>query len=201
MDRVHISLTETEKIFFTSDLHFEHRNILNFCHRPYDNINHMNEELIKNWNNTVSDNDIVFILGDIYWFEGRHECKKLLEQLNGKTIYIVPGNHDKVKTFELLSERFIILDSCVTLWVTINNKIKELFLCHFPLATWPHVGNGAIHLFGHIHSGPLCENRIDIPGKDLILKTGKCYDVGVDNNNFTPIEFQEIYNKLNYDKS
>lgn len=201
MDRIHISLLETEKIFFTSDLHFEHRNILNFCHRPYDNIKQMNKELIKNWNNTVSDNDIVFILGDIYWFEGRHECKKLLEQLNGKTIYIVPGNHDKIKTFELLSERFIILDSCVTLWVTINNKIKELFLCHFPLATWPHVENGAIHLFGHIHSGPLCENRIDIPGKDLILKTGKCYDVGVDNNNFTPIEFQEIYNKLNYDKS
>jgi calcineurin-like phosphoesterase family protein len=200
MDKIHILLSETEKIFFTSDLHFEHRNILSFCHRPYDNIKQMNEELIKNWNNTVSDNDTVFILGDIYWFEGRHECKRLLEQLNGKTIYIVPGNHDKIKTFELLSERFVVLDSCVTLWVTIDGKIKELFLCHFPLATWPHFENGAIHLFGHIHSGPLSENKIDIPKQDLILKPN-CYDVGVDNNNFTPIELREIYNKLNYDKS
>jgi hypothetical protein len=68
------------------------------------------------------------------------------------------------------------------------------------MATWPHHDRKAIHLFGHIHSGSNCDNNaIDVPGKDLILKFGKCYDVGVDNNNYTPIELTEILNEINCD--
>ena len=68
------------------------------------------------------------------------------------------------------------------------------------MATWPHHDRKAIHLFGHIHSGPNCDNNaVDVPGKDLILKFGKCYDVGVDNNNYTPIELNYIQSKLSDD--
>jgi calcineurin-like phosphoesterase family protein len=117
--------------------------------------------------------------------------------LNGKAIHIIPGNHDKIKTFELLSDRFFIHDSVVTAWVNEHGKkgINDLYLQHVPAATWPHFEKAAIHLFGHIHSGPLSENEVDVPGQDLILKP-RCYDVGVDNNDFFPIEVRDVYNKL-----
>lgn len=199
MDKVFIELTDKNKdtkIFFTSDPHFGHKNILNFCHRPFSNTKEMEKSLIENWNSVVGKEDIAFILGDVMWFEARSECKKTLEKLNGKEIHIIPGNHDKLGTFEYLSDRFIIHDSCVTCWIKTYNGTNQVFLCHFPLATWPHFESNALHFFGHIHSGPLSDNRVDIPGQDLMLKTGKCYDVGCDNNNYTPIEIRDIYNKL-----
>ena len=196
MDKVFIELAKGQKIFFTSDPHYGHRNILTFCHRPFKDTKEMEKSLIENWNSVVGDNDIAFILGDVMWFEGRTECKKVLEQLKGKEIHIVPGNHDKLETFEYLSDRFIIHDSIVTCWVKTFNGTNQLFLCHFPMATWPHFEQQAVHLFGHIHSGQLSENRVDKIGEDLVVKEGKCYDVGCDNNNYTPIEVRDIYNKL-----
>lgn len=197
MDKIKIQIDENEKIWFTSDLHFEHKNILKFCNRPYETIKDMNIDLINRWNSVVGDDDIAFILGDVMWFDSRTECKKTLEKLRGKEIHIIPGNHDTIKSFEYLSDRFIIHDSCVTCYITTATGINELFLCHFPMATWPHWENNTIHLFGHIHSGPLSSNAVDNPGDDLILKDGKCYDVGADNNNYTPIEIRDIYSKLN----
>ena len=198
MDKLYITLEKGQKIFFTSDPHYGHRNILNFCKRPFTNTKEMEKALIENWNSVVGDNDIAFILGDVMWFEGRNECRKILEQLKGKVIHIIPGNHDNKETFEYLSDRFIIHDSIVTLWVKTFNGTNEMFLCHTPQATWPHWEKTAAHFFGHIHSGPRSECAVDIPGKDLQLKEGRCYDVGCDNNEYTPIEVRDIYKKLIY---
>lgn len=197
MDRVSIDLTENQKLFFTSDLHFQHKNILAFCHRPYETVKDMENGLISNWNNVVNNDDIVFLLGDVCWFKSRHECKKLLNKLNGKEIHILLGNHDVLKTFELLDDRFIIHSDVVNLYVrTQSNTVYELYLSHLPLATFPHkVRQRVYHFYGHIHSGPLCENKIDILGKDLIMLPNT-YDVGVDNNNYTPIALEEIIEKL-----
>ena len=199
MEKVSLTLEKGQKIFFTSDPHYGHRNILKFCERPYANTNEMEIDLIAKWNSVVSNNDIAVILGDIVWFDGRTNTQRILEQLNGKEIHIIPGNHDKISNFEYLSDRFIIHDSIVTFFIKTNSGIKEVFACHFPMATWPHHERNAIHVFGHIHSGPHSNNAVDVPGKDLILKFGKCYDVGVDNNNYTPIELESIYQKLNSD--
>ena len=200
MDKLTITLEKDQKVFFTSDPHYGHRNILKFCNRPYNDTKEMEQDLIKRWNSVVSNNDIAFILGDIVWFDGRSNTQRILEQLNGKEIHIIPGNHDDRRNFEYLSERFIFHDSIVTCFINTGEGIKEVFLSHFPMATWPHHDRKAIHLFGHIHSGPNCDNNaIDVPGKDLLLKFGKCYDVGVDNNNYTPIELTEILNEINCD--
>ena len=80
MDKVFIELQKGQKIFFTSDPHYGHRNILNFCNRPFKDTKEMEKALIENWNSVVGDNDIAFILGDVMWFEGRNDCKKVLEQ-------------------------------------------------------------------------------------------------------------------------
>ena len=199
MQKVHITLKPNQKIFFTSDLHIGHRNILQFCNRPYLDMKDMTQGLIENWNKVVGEDDIVFDLGDMFWFDGRHEVRRFVKELNGK-LYKISGNHDmnSRRLFELCEpEKVEVLDDIVTLYlegVPGERKILEICLCHYPLATFPHFEH-AIQLFGHIHSGPFSGASIDIPGKDLILKKNQ-YDVGVDNNNYTPIEIREILKKL-----
>ena len=56
MDKVHITLQKNQKLFFTSDPHFGHNNILRFCHRPFQDMKHMCQSLIDNWNSVVGNN-------------------------------------------------------------------------------------------------------------------------------------------------
>lgn len=79
------------KIWFTSDLHFGHRNVIQYCNRPFIDIQTMTEGLIKIWNDTVNKGDLVYVLGDFSlnpkW------SKEILPRLNGDKI-LIPGNHD-----------------------------------------------------------------------------------------------------------
>lgn len=78
------------KIFVTSDLHLDHKNIIRYCKRPFKNVEEMNKTLVKNWNKTVGKNDVVFFLGDLCFHS---EPVKWMSQLNGHIIFI-KGNHD-----------------------------------------------------------------------------------------------------------
>lgn len=202
MQKLHFDYQEGRKIFFTSDLHIGHRNILRFCQRPFLDLKDMATDIAANWNSVVGENDIIFDLGDMFWWNSRHEVKKFVDKLNG-TIYKVPGNHDMDcrRLFELCDpEKVTVLDDISVVWIENlfpeTNRVTELWLSHMPLMTWPHRGNGAINLFGHIHSGPLSTASMDVPEKDLHLWPKQQYDVGADNNNYTPIEIQEIFKKL-----
>ena len=70
-------------LFFTSDTHFWHSNIIKYCNRPFMDIEEMNEEIIKRWNDKIEKDDLVFHLGD-FAFCGPSQYKTLLERLNGK---------------------------------------------------------------------------------------------------------------------
>ena len=59
--------------------------------------------------------------------------------------------------------------------------------------TWSHRDKGAINLFGHIHSGNRCENDYD---QDLPLWSGQQLDVGIDNQNYTPVSFEDVLYQL-----
>lgn len=195
MDKLNITLEEGQKIFFSSDQHFGHRNVIDFCDRPFTDTKEMGGALISNWNSKVSNNDIVFVLGDMFWFHGRHEIKKVAGKLNGKTIYIVPGNHCKREAYELCDERYILLDDISAIYLRNEGEpqcIAEIFISHCPLMTWPHRDRGAYNFFGHIHSGPRTKAKVD---QDLPL-FDRQYDVGVDNNEYYPIEFNEILEKI-----
>ena len=69
------------KVFFTSDTHFYHGNIIRFCNRPFKDVEMMNETIIANWNNTIGQDDIVFHLGD-FCLGGSAEWTKILDRLN-----------------------------------------------------------------------------------------------------------------------
>jgi calcineurin-like phosphoesterase family protein len=52
------------KIYFSSDHHFSHSNVIKYCNRPYTSVQEMNEDLIQRWNNQVKPEDTVYYLGD-----------------------------------------------------------------------------------------------------------------------------------------
>jgi calcineurin-like phosphoesterase family protein len=149
----------------------------------------MNETLITNWNNVVSKKDTVIHIGD-FAFKQSEVIKSVFERLNGN-IHILLGNHDnikQIKTVNFASVRegfwdFSFFDS--------NKKEQtKVFLCHFPLLSWNSSAykEGRCHLYGHVHTSPYrkYENVGFHPGS---------YDVGVDNNNFTPVLITDAIEK------
>lgn len=168
--------------YFISDTHFFHKNIIRLCNRPFKDIDEMNSILIRNWNNKVKKEDTIYILGD-FGFANSNKLFNILQCLNGKK-HLIIGNHDK----DLLKS-----EQCKKCFESINsykeisiNNIK-IILFHYPILDWNGMYRDSIHLYGHIHNSPL-------PYK--INKNA--YNVGVDNNNFEPISFEEILKKINY---
>ena len=80
-------------VYFISDTHFGHRNIIRYSNRPYETVGEMDGDLIKNWNDTISPNDVVYHLGD-FCLRGVDYTQNVVNQLNG-TKKILLGNHDR----------------------------------------------------------------------------------------------------------
>ena len=174
--------------YFTSDNHFFHRKIIEYCDRPFSTIEEMNFELIKRYNSLVNKNDTVYFLGDFAFTKNVNDIINVLQQLNGNKHFIC-GNHDKIMLHDIIKKQFVTFT---------ESNIKEILvddvyitLCHYPMLTWHNAMRGTWQLFGHIHSGIL-SNATE---KDLSLKPSQ-YDVGVDAWNYYPVSFEDIRDKL-----
>jgi len=86
-------IQSNEKIFVFSDTHFDHKNIIEYCNRPFHSTKQMNEKLVENWQNVVNHNGKVFFLGDMSYSRNRRSIDYWLGQLAGEIFYI-RGNHD-----------------------------------------------------------------------------------------------------------
>lgn len=189
-----------QEYFFTSDQHFGHFNIIKHCKRPYSSCEEMDEDMIAKWNNLVGENDIVWHLGDFAWFKLSKDeiVERYLKRLNGK-INIIFGNHDKaIKNITLFNEAYNRSKKLLSKERYIKVKIKEknFVLSHYCMISWPGRSynkkrKGSYHLFGHSHTHPIHKPYKFIPYS---------YDVGVDNNDFCPIPFDEIVRKLELTK-
>ena len=80
------------RVFIISDTHFGHEAIIRYCNRPFASVEEMDQVMIKRWNETVSNKDIVIHLGD-FSFYGKYKTREIIQKLNGKKILIM-GNHD-----------------------------------------------------------------------------------------------------------
>ena len=185
--------TSKSEVFFTSDTHFGHSNIIKYCARPFDTTNNMDEALINNWNAKVPKDGIVYHLGDFAWGSINY-WEKIREQLNGEII-LVYGNHDeKYLNNERMYKLFKEVIPQKKIWI---NKIP-IYMNHYPFLCFggSYKGLGATwQLFGHVHSNPRSEEGLD--HKRLVNCFPTQYDVGVDNNNFTPISFDELHSYIN----
>lgn len=180
-------------IWFTSDIHFWHQNVLKkeFCTRPFTTIEEMNEAIVRNWNRVVRKQDFVVVVGDTF-FCGTMEARTIMDRLNGTKI-LVTGNHDR---------NFLTMLNCGFSWVCEKMVMKiadqEVLISHYPFREpWTRTlkkailgkkrtrymerrpinrGNWLIH--GHTHSKQQLK--------------GKMIHVGVDAWNYTPVSISVI---------
>ena len=82
------------KTFFTSDTHFNHANVIQYCGRPFASVDEMNREMIARWNSTVGPDDTVYHLGD-FALGKFAKAAPILHRLNGARKILVLGNHDR----------------------------------------------------------------------------------------------------------
>ncbi|MBQ9310150.1 MAG: metallophosphoesterase [Bacteroidales bacterium] len=175
---------EPGDVWFTSDTHFWHENIIRFCKRPFGSISEMNDELVRRWNETVPPDGIVFHLGD-FAFGGPKQWNDVLSRLNGH-IYLILGNHDMKQVRQGFMGRFV----HVTQQMTIRVGGQPIVLNHNPFLCYGGSYRNVWQLFGHVHSGPLSDQGKDIGRLSVLFP--RQYDVGVDNNDFRPVSFNEI---------
>lgn len=158
-------------IWIISDTHFGHANIIKYCDRPFESVQHMDETMIENWNRVVKPHDKVYHLGDVFMkVDG-----SILERLNGKKRLIV-GNHDDIKN-PILFNNF----EKIMLWK--DFKEHGVLLSHVPVHH-ESIIRDRINVHGHIHQRQvlLSEGGID--------RRYRC--VCVEHINYTPIHIEEL---------
>ena len=172
-------------IYLTSDTHFNHANILKYepITRPFETIEEMNETIISNWNKTVKEEDIVYVLGD--FFMGKlDEIENIYNRLNGKII-LIRGNHDTKNRLAYYEELGVEIKDIEY----ISYKGRFFILCHFPIASEEFMqmvrrdNSEVVVLYGHIHSNA---------PKGYVDGT---YHIGADTNNLTPISLEQVWSE------
>ena len=129
--------------FYIADMHIDHKNILSYDNRPFFDANDMLQTMIQNWNDRVTDDDSVYILGDMFW--KNPSAVDILRQLNGNK-YLIKGNHDDIS--DEIEKEFV--------WIKDYAEIKDndrfIVLCHYPIPCFRNHYYGWYHLYGHVHS-------------------------------------------------
>lgn len=154
--------------FFTADEHYGHANVIRFNDRPFTDVNDMNEGLIERFNQKVGDsqNNLTIHCGDFSWAKKYRDAKRIIDRLNGQHVFLM-GSHDvwlKNSPHHEIWER------------RINGQ--SVICCHYSMRVWAKSHYGSWHCFGHSHGN--------------LESFGKSWDVGVDNNNYEPVSFDEL---------
>lgn len=185
-------------VFFTSDTHFGHQNIIRFCNRPWATIAEHDQALIDNWNAIVPEDAVVFHLGDFCYKGGGFPTIQHLKGLLRGQIVLIRGNHDpdtrKRQNIQNLQQLFAgVYDQ-----LQIEVEGQRILMSHYPLLTWPHAygEHPTWQIFGHIHL------RKSITGSDAFIVEQCCrptqYEVGVDLNGYKPVSFQNLKERIKY---
>lgn len=153
------------RVFITSDSHFGHKNIIEYCNRPFADVDEMNAALIERWNSVVGKDDMVIHLGDV-GLGSREKIGAIVRQLNGRKMLIM-GNHDHFRENQYREMGFETVSRFPILW----NKF--FLLSHAPLEL--SETNPFFNIYGHIHTDEEYQDT----------SNSKC--VCVERTNYTPI--------------
>ena len=168
--------TQQHRLWFTADLHLGHTNIMRYCNRPFKSVAEMDAEIIQRWNTRISEQDAVFVLGDITM--NGEAFYQYIDQLCGR-VYILPGNHDWrwLKGFEAQGG-VEVLAPLVDLQVVDAEGRHDVVLCHYAMRVWNKSHYGAYHFYGHSHGG--------------LDGVGRSVDVGVDVWDYAPVAWETL---------
>lgn len=196
-------------LFFSSDHHFWHQNIIAYCNRPFSSVEEMNEALIDRWNSVVSPEDTVYCIGDFSL--AIRPVETIPSMLNGTKI-LIPGNHDWCHSYHKKSRRDGVAHWTQRYtdngWIVLPeqtqiNAPNVVQICHFPYASaendnyvdkyakYRPEDNGDVLLCGHVH-GAWDTKRSH--------KNSLMINVGVDVRGFAPISLNEIVDIIDKNK-
>lgn len=155
------------KTWITSDLHWGHKNIMKFCPesraRFRNDLDYMNETMVKEWNELIAPEDLVYILGDVAFLPAAR-ATAVMRRLNGRKI-LVEGNHDR----KLLQDsEFAGEFAEVHKYLDITYNGTKCVMFHYPIAEWDQMHRGSVHFHGHLHGG--------VSG----MEKYRCRDMGMD---------------------
>lgn len=139
-----LSEDDERDVWLWSDLHFGHKNIIDFSERPFESVEQMDEYLVANHNDYVKENDISIWVGDVAFLRDEL-ANELLDQCNGYKILIV-GNHDfrKKKLKSLNFDEIHLIQHYIIDGV-------DLVLTHYPM---DNLMEPYINVHGHLHAYP-----------------------------------------------
>lgn len=181
------------KTFFTSDLHFGHTNVIKFDDRPYATAEDMEEALIGNWNKKVSQEDRIYILGDMFYKCTGEQVRRILKTLHGQK-YLIRGNHDRWSNVE--ENRVLLFGVADYLKAAIeleDGTTRGVVLCHYFIPFYERHYHNGIMLHGHSHVTREYEEEERL--KRELNDRGLCceaYNVGCMHWNYEPVTLDEI---------
>ncbi len=155
-------------IWFISDTHFGHRNIISYCRPQFESLEQMESDLIDNWNDNVKPQDLVYHLGDFAWKAS--DAIRVRPKLNG-TIRLVVGNHDDITAYAKAG-----IFQRISMWRQFRDH--NFTASHLPMRA-DQLRYGAFNLHGHVHG------KTD--GLEWFHR-----DVSVESIRFTPLHFDEV---------
>jgi calcineurin-like phosphoesterase family protein len=177
-------------VFFISDTHLGHANIIKYCQRPFlsaaerqmladgiqfkpctETVRCHDDAIIDNINAAVGEKDQLWILGDFCWGD-RSKARPYRDRIKCQDVRLIWGNHDHPSVGDAFRATYQ--------YHMIEIGEQRVIMCHYPMRSWEHSHRGSWQLFGHVHG-----NLDDIPHL-LTL------DVGVDTHNFKPWSWEEI---------
>lgn len=182
------------KIFYIADWHYDHANVIHFDNRPFNTVEEMNAQLVENWNNTVTDDDIVYVLGDMFWC-GVQKATPIMNSLHGTKV-LVQGNHDSCRCKE-----FMKLFADYVPYLEIVDGCNNVVLCHYPMPCFKNHYWNWVHLYGHVHNS--FEANMMEKDKDLMItlygKKCQMFNVGcmMPWMNYTPKTLADIMSGYN----
>lgn len=167
-------------IWFTSDTHFNHENIISHSCRSFRDLAEMESVLVSNWNKRVKPGDTVYHLGDFALSWGKKHSERidgLLSRLQGQK-WLIIGNHDRDEVTK--NKRWNKVVHYHEIKVDLGGEHKQrIVMCHYAMRVWNQWHRGSWMLHGHSHG-----SLIDVGGKTL--------DVGVDPCGYKPISIDQI---------
>jgi calcineurin-like phosphoesterase family protein len=178
--------SQKKKLFVTADEHYRHAKIILYTDRPFENPQTMENTMVRNHNTLVRESDITIHIGD-FCFGHRRDFIQIVAKLNGQHLFM-DGSHDRA-----LAEYFLSEDLCLGEKAKLLPKMFEfeyagntITLNHYAMTKWYKSHYGSFHFFGHSHGHHTPENR--------------SMDVGVDCQNFRPLEIGEAIKMLELKK-
>ena len=166
------------KIWFTSDLHLGHDRDFCYGERGFENVDIHDYTIVQNFNSLVSEDDEVYILGDLLLGAGVERSLKYISKLKGHK-HLIIGNHDTINKIQKYQEFCDIND--IDYATVIKYKKYSFYLSHYPtLCANYDDGKKIWNLHGHTHS------------KEKFSEFAQCYNVALDAHNNFPVEIESI---------